>query len=190
MQQNVGSAGRPHTEKRSDDARRRHRGLENVGLKPLVEKIDRAHGHELDLVVLVLAGHVLEAASEEEHLHQFARIERCRIRRNHAQNRLHEPAHRLHRLAEFVIGFGVNPGVSGDLAMRLAVIVYAPEIVAIWHGSESAVQRKDFKAMTGQIQIADDLRPQEGHDVRAHREFKSREDFFGASGAAKYMPAL
>ncbi len=66
VQQNIGGAGRPHAEESSDNARSRHRGLEHIGLKPLIEKVDGAHGHELDLVVLVLARHALEAASDKE----------------------------------------------------------------------------------------------------------------------------
>ncbi len=60
MQQHVRRAGRAHAEERPDDARRRHRGLEHVGLEPLVEEIDRAHRHQLDLVVLVVAREPLE----------------------------------------------------------------------------------------------------------------------------------
>ena len=127
MQQNVGGAGRAHAEKSSDNARGRHGRLEHIGLKPLIEKIDGAHGHELDLVVLVLARHALETASDEEQLHQFAWVQRRRVGRNHAEDGLHEAAHRLHRLAEFIVGFGVNARVAGNFAMRLAVIVHAPQ---------------------------------------------------------------
>src|SRR5713101_1593881 len=77
-----------------------------------------------------------------------------------------------------------------DLAMRLAMIVYSPEIVAIRHRSESAVQRKNFQSVTGQVEIADDLRPQKRHDVRAHRELKSRADFFGTGRAGQDVAAL
>ena len=68
VQQHVGGARRAHAEEGADDARGRHGGLEHVGLEPLVEKVDRAHGHQLHLVVLVLAAEVLEAAAEEEQL--------------------------------------------------------------------------------------------------------------------------
>ena len=54
VQQHVGGARRAHAEERADDARRRHRRLEHVGLEPLIEEVDRAHRHQLDLVVLVV----------------------------------------------------------------------------------------------------------------------------------------
>ena len=62
VEQHVGGARRSHAEKRADDARRRHRRLEHVGLEPLVEKVDRAHRHELDLVVPVVVRQRAEAA--------------------------------------------------------------------------------------------------------------------------------
>jgi len=65
------------------------------------------------------ARHALEAASDEEELHQFARVERVGVGRHHAENRLHEAAHGLHSFAEFVVGFGVDAGVAGDLAVSL-----------------------------------------------------------------------
>ena len=66
MEQHVRRAGRPDAEKRPDDARRRHRRLEHVGLEPLIEKVDRAHRHELDLVVLIAARQAPEALEQEE----------------------------------------------------------------------------------------------------------------------------
>ena len=62
MEQNVGGARRAHAEKCADDARGRHCCFEHVGLEPLIEKINGAHGHELDLVVFVVARHALKAA--------------------------------------------------------------------------------------------------------------------------------
>ena len=54
VQQHVRRARRANPEERADNARRRHRGLQDVRFKPLIEEIDRAHRHQLDLVVLVL----------------------------------------------------------------------------------------------------------------------------------------
>ncbi len=190
MQQNISCAGRAHAEKSSDNSRRGHRRLEHVGLEPLIEKIDGAHGHELDLVVFVLARHALEAASDEEQLHQFLRIQRRRIGRNHAEDRFHEAAHGLHRLAEFVVGFGIDPRVAGYLAMRLAVIVHAPQMVAVRHRSESAVERQDLKSVAGKIEVANNLGPQQRDDVRANGKLEAGKNFFRASRAAEDVAAL
>ena len=190
MQQNVGGSGRAHAEKRADDSRRRHGGLEHVGLEPLIEKIDGAHGHELDLVVFVVARHALKALADEEQLHQFARVEGVGVGRDHAQDRLHEAAHGLHGFAEFVVGFGVDAGVAGDLAMSFAVVVHAPEVVAAGHGGERAVERKDFEAVARKVEVADDFRPQQRHYVGADGELEAGKDFFGAGGAAENVAAF
>ncbi len=119
-----------------------------------------------------------------------SRIERRRIGRNHAQDRLYEAAHGLHRLAEFVVGFGVNFRVPRDLAMRFAVIVHPPQIVAAGHGRERAVERQDFQAMAGKVEIANDFRTQQRDHVGAHRELEAGKDFFRDSRAAEHVSAL
>ena len=96
----------------------------------------------------------------------------------------------LHRLAEFVVGFGVELGVARDLAMRLAMVVHAPEIIAVRHGRERAVERKNFQAMARQIEVANDLRPQQRNYVGADRELEAGKDFFGDGRAAEHMAAL
>ena len=190
MQQNVGGAGRAHAEKSSDNARGRHRRLEHIGLKPLIEKVGGAHGHELDLVVLVAARHALETASDEEQLHQFSGIERHRVGRDHAEDGLHEAAHCLHGLAKFVVGFGVNAGVAGNFAMRLAVIVHAPQIVAAGHGSEGAVERQNLEAVAGKFEVANDFGPQQRDYVRANGKLEPGKNFVGASRAAEDVAAF
>ena len=190
VQQHVGGAGRAHAEEGADDSRGRHGGLEHVGLEPLVEEVDGAHGHELHLVVLVFAVEVLEAAAQEKQLHQVFGIQRGRIGRHHAEDRLHEAAHLQHRLAELFVGLGVELGVAGDLAAGLAVIVDAPQVVAVGHGREGAVERQDLEAVAGQIEFANDFRPQQRDDVGADGELEARENFFGAGSAAEHVTAL
>jgi hypothetical protein len=96
----------------------------------------------------------------------------------------------LHGFAEFVIGFGVDAGVAGNLAVSFAVVVHAPQVIAAGHGSEWSVERKNFQAVTREIEIADDFRPQQRHYIRAHGELEAGEDFFGAGSAADNVAAL
>ena len=77
-----------------------------------------------------------------------------------------------------------------DLAMGLAVVVHAPQVVAAWHGSERAVERQNFQAVAGKIEIANDLGPQQRDYVGTDRELESGEDFFGDRGAAEHVTAL
>ena len=190
VQQHVGRARRSHAEKRADDPRRRHRRLEHVGLEPLIEKIDRAHRQQLHLVQAIVEAHAAEALADRQQLEQAARIERRRIGRQHAEDRLGEAAHLDHRLAVFVVGLGVEPRVARDLAAGLVVIVDAPQVIAVRHRRQRAVERQQLHAVARQIEVADDLGPQQRDDVRADRELEAGKDLFGDGGAAEHVPAL
>ena len=132
----------------------------------------------------------LEAPAEEQQILEAARIERGRIGRRHVEDRLDEAAHLDHRLAVLVVGLGVDLRVAGDLAPRLRVIVDAPEVVAVRHRRERAVERQDLEAVPGQVELADDLGPQQRDDVGADRELEAREDLLGDRGAAEHVPPL
>ena len=190
MQQHVGRPGRAHAQECADNAGGRHRRLEHIRLKPLIEKINGAHGHELHLVVLVLARHCLEAPADEQKLHQLAWVQRVRVRRHHAENRFYEPAHRLHRFAEFVVGFRVHAGVARNLAVRLAMIVHAPQVVAAGHGRERTVEWKNLQAMAGKIEVANNLRPQQRDHVGADRKLEPLNDLFRASRSPEHVATL
>ena len=83
VEQHVSRARRSHAEKRPDDARRRHRRLEHVGLEPLIEKVDRAHRQQLNLVDAIVMAHAAKALADGQQLEQAARVERGRIGRRH-----------------------------------------------------------------------------------------------------------
>ena len=109
VQQHVGRARRAHAEERADDARGRHRRLQHVGLEPLVEEVDGAHRHELDLVVLVARRESCwNRRPRKSRSCRPLRIERRRVGRRHAEDRLDEAAHLDHRLAVLVVGLGVE----------------------------------------------------------------------------------
>ena len=189
VQQHVGRAGRSHAQKRPDDARRRHGGLEHVGLEPLIEEIGRAHGHQLNLVVAVLIGQRAETPGHEQQPGQAARVQRHRIGRRHAQDRLDEARHLDHRPAVLVVRFGVELRVPGDFPPRFRVIVHAPQVI-VRHRREGAIERQDLEAVPRQIEVADDLGPQQRHDVRAHRELEAGKHFLGDRGPPEHRASL
>ena len=117
-------------------------------------------------------------------------MQRGGVGRHHGEDGLHEAAHLHHRLAEFVVGFGVELGMAGDLAARLAVIVDAPQVVAVGHRRERAVERQDFESVAGQIEFANDLRPQQRDDVGADRKLEAGKDLLGTGSSAENVPAL
>ncbi len=190
MQEHVGRAGRAHAQERADDPRRRHRRLEHVGLEPLIEEVDGAHRHELNLVVFVAIGERLEAPAEREQIEQAARVEGCGVWRGHAEDGFDEPAHVDHRLAVLVVCLGVDLRMTRNLAARLRVIVDPPQVVAARHGREGPIERKDLESVPRQVELPDDLRAEKRDDVRADGELESREHFLGDCGTTDHVTPL
>ena len=116
---------------------------------------------------------------------QVARIERSGIRRNHAEDRFYEAAHRDHGLAEFFVGFGIEFGVALEFAARFAVIVLAPKIIAVGHGRHGAVERQNFQAVAWKVEVANNFWAKQRDDVRKNGKFEAGNDFFGDGGAAE-----
>ena len=71
--------------------------------------------------------------------------------------------------------FGVARRMPRELAPRLVGVAPAGEIVAVVERRDGALERKDLQPVPRQVEIADDLRTQQTHDVREHRELESRE---------------
>ena len=80
--------------------------------------------------------------------------------------------------------------MAGDLAVSLAVVVHAPQIIAAGHGRESSVEREDFETVAREVEIADDFRAQQRDHVRADGELETGEDFFSAGSAAENVAAF
>src|SRR5690606_18698164 len=145
------------------------------------------HRHQLQLVVAVARREVPEAVAERREVAQPGEPRAGRIGRRHRHDGLDEPTHLDHRLRVLVVGFGVEPRVPRNLAPRLPVVVRAPQVVAVGHRRKRAVERQNLEPMLREFQLADDLGPQQRHDVRADRELEAGEDLFGDRGAAEHM---
>ena len=121
---------------------------------------------------------------------EILRIQRGGIRRDHRKHGLHEAAHRRHHFGEFVVGFGVEARVAANFALGFGVVVDAPEVVAIEHGGKGTVERKDFEAVVGKIQFADDFGAEQRYDIGTFGEEEARDDFLGDGGAAEDAATL
>src|SRR5580704_7277206 len=161
VKKNVSGARRTNAEKSADDTGGGHGGFEDVGFEPLVEEIGGAHGHKLDEGVALIGGKFAEALQQKIQLLEIFGIERGGVGRDHGEHGLHETAHGRHHFGEFVVGFGVQAGVTANIADGFGVIVNAPEVVAAGHGRKSAVERKNFEAVTREIEFTNDFRAEE-----------------------------
>ena len=106
------------------------------------------------------------------------------------EDRLGEAAHLDHRPAVLVVGFRIETRMPRDFAAGLVVIVDTPQVVAARHRRERAVERQQLHAVAGQVEVADDLRPQQRHHVRRHRELEAGEHLFGDRRATEHVTTL
>ena len=116
--------------------------------------------------------------------------ERERIWCAHVERRLDEARHVDHRLAVFVVGFGIDARMPQDFAACAAVIVHPPQVVAVRHRRERAVERKHLEAVAGEIEVADDLGSQQRNDVRTYRDAEAGKHLFGHRRPAKDVAPL
>jgi hypothetical protein len=63
-------------------------------------------------------------------------------------------------------------------------------MIAVGHGREGAVERKNFEAVARKIEVANDFRAEKRYDLGKDREFEAGNDFFGDGSAAENVAAL
>src|SRR4026207_1704528 len=74
-----------------------------------------------------------------------------------------------------------------DFTASTCVIVDAPEIVAVRHGRERTVERKDFETVARQVEFAHDLWSRQRDNERTNREFEPGKTLFGDGRAAEHV---
>ena len=198
VKEHVGRAGTPDAEVRADDPAGAHRRLERVRLEPLVEEVRCAHRHQLDEDRLLSLRQPLERPGEAAERHERSWVEAREVRRDDGQDRLDEAGHVDHELAVLLVGLGVVLRPAAQLANRPAVVVDAPQIVAatrLWpvaraQRGERPVEREDVEAVLRELEVADDLRPQEADDIREDAEPEAREELLGHRGATEDVAPL
>ena len=191
MEQHVGGAGRSDAEKRADDARGRHRRLQDVGLEPLVEQVGGAHREQLHLVV--------PASSRAGRWKRLARLPSVRTSSRRRENGsggviariglANRPISSM-ALPVFVVASASSARVARDFAEGVRVVVHAPQRVAVRHRREGAVERQDLEAVGRQVQLADDFGTKQRDDVGADGEVEAGDDLLGHGRAADEVAAF
>ena len=116
-------------------------------------------------------------------------MHRQRIRGRHLDDRLDEARHLHHRAPVLVVGLRVRPRVPRNLPVRRRVIVHPPQVVAV-HRGERAVERQDLEAVPREVEIADDVGPEQRDDVGALGEVETREDLLRHGRPAEHVAPL
>jgi hypothetical protein len=63
-------------------------------------------------------------------------------------------------------------------------------MIAVGHWGKRAVEGKDFQAVAGEIEFANDFWAEERDYIGAFGEKKTRDDLFGDRGTAEDVPAF
>jgi hypothetical protein len=69
------------------------------------------------------------------------------------------------------------------------VVVHAPQVVVV-ERRERPVQRQDLEPVAAEVEVADDLRPEQGDDVGRDAEPEAGDDLLGDGGPAEHLAAL
>src|SRR5687768_6316082 len=96
----------------------------------------------------------------------------------------------MHQSAEEHHCIDIARGVAGQLAPVLIRIRPGPEVVAIVERSDRALEWQDLQSMPRQVELPDDLGPQQADHVREDRELEAWEDFLRYRGAAQHWTLL
>src|SRR5436190_7246109 len=70
------------------------------------------------------------------------------------------------------------------------MIVDAPEVIAIRHRRERAVEWKNLKTVPRQIEFANNFRAEQGDDIGANRKLEAGKNLLGDRRAAEHMTPL
>ena len=88
------------------------------------------------------------------------------------------------------VGVGVVLAVAGDLLEVLVVVLAEPQVVAVLHRREGRRHQERHEAVLGQLELVDDVRPQQAERVREGREREARVELLGDRGATDQVAPL
>ena len=190
VEQHEPGALRIRPDLRADDAGRRQVALEDVRLEVVVEEVGRRAGQQADRVVEDLPVQPPEARAERGEPDQLLGVVAEDVRRNLVQQRLDRLDDPADVVVEGVVGVGVVLAVAADLLVVLAVILAEEQVVAVLHRAERRRHEDRHEAVLHELEVLDDVGPEQAQGVRERREPEARPELLGDRGAADDGPAL
>ncbi len=113
-----------------------------------------------------------------------------RVGRDHVEQGLDRLAHAVEVVAVLLVGIGVVGRDASDLAQVLVVVLGEPQVLALGRGRELRRHEERQEAVLGQLQLVDDLGPEEGQGVREGREPETGTELLGDGRSADQVPLL
>ena len=174
----------------ADDAGARQVALDDLGLEVVVEEVRGAAGQQPDGVVQGALVHAAEPPAQLRQREELLGVVAEEVGRRLVEQRLERPAHHVEVVAVLRVGVGVVPAVAGDLLEVLAVVLGQPQVVAVLHGGERRRHGQRHEAVPGELQVVDDLRPEEREGVRERGEPEAGAELLRDGGAADEVAPL
>ena len=190
VQQDVGGPRRRDAEERPDDAARRHRGGEGFGLEPAVEIVRRARRHQPRKFVETPVAESREVRRELHQAAELLRAHRAHPRGRHREQFPNPPAQLVHPQPEEGVVVGVPAGELEQRLPRLRRVVPAGQRPPVAEGSERPVERLEPQAVPGEVEVVNDLRPQQADHVGEDRDRESRQDLLAVGRPAHPLVLL
>jgi hypothetical protein len=116
----------------------------------------------------------------------------CRedVRRHLVEERLDGLEDLRHVVLERLVRVGVVRRVPGDLPEVLAPVLGQEQVVAVLLGGEGRRHQQRHEAVLRELELVDDVRPQQAQGVREGREPEAGMQLLGDRGTADEVPAL
>ena len=128
--------------------------------------------------------------AELEGLHQLARVERRGIRGGRVHDPLGDVAELGHRQPELRVPLRVQRAELGDLAPGPLLVPPARQRAPVEQRREGAVERDELEPEARQVELADDVGPEQADDVGADREGEARVELLAHRRAAQDVAPL
>ena len=190
VQQHEPRALRARPDLRADDARRGEVALQQLGIEVVVEEVGGAAGQEPDRVVQHALVELAEARPDPGEGEELLGVVAEDVGRDHVEQRLDGLADHVDVVAVLVVRVGVVLGVPRDLLEVLVVVLREQQVLAVLPGRQQRRHQQRHEAVLGELQVVDDVRPQQGQRIREGREPEARAQLLGDGRAADEVPAF
>ena len=190
IQQDEPGALRVRTDLGADDRGRREVALQDVRLEVVVEEVGGAAGQQPDGVVEDLLVEPLEPAAEVGQRDELLGVVAEDVRRRLVEQRLDRLEDLVDVVVERVVRVGVVRAVAGDLLLVLGVILAHQQVVAVLLRAERRRHQDRHEAVLDQLEVLDDVGPEQAERIRERREPEARPQLLGDRRATDEVAAL
>mmetsp|Transcript_7999 Transcript_7999/g.24761 ORF Transcript_7999/g.24761 Transcript_7999/m.24761 type:complete len:547 (-) Transcript_7999:1378-3018(-) len=188
VQQHVGAAVLRGTDHGADDRVGGQRGLQHLALEPTIQQLRGRTGEQLvegHQLAAVAGAHTQQLCALREGAQSLSPAAGQRIGRRTVQQRLDHLAHLAQEALVLGEGVGVRLGELRDRAVVGLLALAQHQVASAQRGVQrrrceaGRIARQVLEAVAFQLQVADDLWPQQTGQVAGTRELEARNDLLG-----------